>query len=74
MSKKFHKLQRMVEKMEARYGRQDEAVLQLKAALDSLQTIPRQPMERRRFGQSSPNFLSPAKQLYYAQSIESNKH
>ncbi len=74
MSKKFHKLERLVQKMEVRYGHQDEAVLQLMAALDSLQTIPRQPLERRRFDQSGPKFLSPAKQMYYALSIESNKY
>lgn len=74
MSNTVHKLQRLVEKMEARYGQQDEDVLQLRAALESLRAMQRPPAERRHLGPSGPNFLSPAKQLYYASSIEPIQH
>ena len=74
MGKKVDKLQRLVDKMATRYGQQDEDVLQLKAALESLQAMPKQLPERRRFGPAGANFLTPAKQMFYASTAESTQH
>ena len=74
MGKKVDKLQRLVDKMATRYGQQDEDVQQLRAALESLQTLPKAPTERRRFGPGGANFLTPAKQVYYGLSTEAIRH
>ena len=74
MGKKVDKLQRLVDKMATRYGPQDEDVLQLRAALESLQRLPKAPTERRQFGQGAVNFLTPAKQMYLTLKAESIRH